>query len=145
MSGKVLDFGHLERLADLAADLFGKAKRPRFEPMQFAPGAAELEASQLAYARQLADLLEARPRLTVTVCGVATPGEGALGAEVEAEAGAAAGTEAATADGALALARDRADALAALLRERVDAARVFDCLPEVDAAPAAVPRVEILL
>ena len=55
-----------------AANLAGKLSRPRFEPVSFAPGEAEVTGEQARYADKLGTLLAERPELHITLCGVAT-------------------------------------------------------------------------
>jgi len=55
-----------------AADLIGKAARPRFQPVAFAAGKSLLTGEHAGYTDKIAGLLKKRPSLGLTLCGVAT-------------------------------------------------------------------------
>ncbi len=55
----------------LVGDLAAKAARPRFEPVTMAAGDAALTASGGEYLDKLSGLLDERPGLSLTLCGVA--------------------------------------------------------------------------
>jgi len=50
----------------------GKATRPRFDPIEFAAGGDTISGSGGDYLEKIATLLERRPGLSITLCGVAT-------------------------------------------------------------------------
>ena len=53
--------------------LLGKAAAPRFEPVKFETGSNEYaNKDSVAYMDKIAKLLSDRPKLSITVCGVAT-------------------------------------------------------------------------
>ena len=56
----------------LLKDVAEVASRPRFVPVEFSPGSSDLDSDPQRYVAQIATLLQSRPALTVTLCGVAT-------------------------------------------------------------------------
>lgn len=56
----------------LARDVLGAITRPRFEPITFEQGSAELHEDSLGYVTKLGELLINKPDLTITVCGFAS-------------------------------------------------------------------------
>jgi hypothetical protein len=56
----------------LVGNLAAKAARPRFEPIEMAPGETELPDQGEAYLDKLGGMLAERPGLRLTICGVAT-------------------------------------------------------------------------
>ena len=56
----------------LVASVAGKAARPRFEPLTFAAGFTEITPESAEYLNKIAELLEERPGLSLTFCGVST-------------------------------------------------------------------------
>ncbi len=146
--------------------LAGKAARPRFAPVSFAPASAELTDEARAYLDKVSQLLADRPGLTLTFCGVSTiadrdaliagtpPPEPQPGGEPD--SGDIEGTPEPMPPPAeipsfeaerLALARERGGAMQDYLQTArgIDAARLFRCRPTLDPDPEATPRVEITL
>ena len=66
----------------LVRDLAARAARPRFEPVEMAPGDASLSANGRDYLRKLGSLLTDRPGLRLTICGVATAADRSALAEI---------------------------------------------------------------
>jgi hypothetical protein len=139
--------------------LVGMANKVRFEPVAFARGSAELPADQSAYLKEMADILNSRPDVDVTLCGVATPDEltpaaPATSAEAGATAGNDAGAEAPPPASTAPAAVDESALLAlgdtrekvvkdSLVDLGVEAGRLVSCTPAIDSEPDAAPRVEI--
>jgi hypothetical protein len=57
------------------ADLAGKASRPSFEPVIFDVGETTLRSRDEDYLKKMAGLLQSRPGLSISICGVATAGD----------------------------------------------------------------------
>ena len=53
-------------------DMAAAAARPRFQPVVFSPGSADIEASQRDYVNKVVALMMNRPALTITLCGIAS-------------------------------------------------------------------------
>ena len=53
-------------------DMAAAAARPRFQPVVFSPGSADIEASQWDYVNKVVALMMNRPALTITLCGIAS-------------------------------------------------------------------------
>jgi hypothetical protein len=153
-----------------AGQMAGKATRPRFEPVAFAPAAAELGGESHQYLDKLAGMLSDRPGLQLTVCGVATASDReALIAARQAEAQAAADAqpdgkgaaqdgevlqgEAAPSEPAVSteelieLADARGQAVRGYLRAEHDIGedRLYACRSVYEGETDAMPRVEITL
>jgi hypothetical protein len=117
----------------LAKDLAKGLATPRFAPIPFPEGQAELVGESIAYVEKLAALMIKRPNLSLTICGFAQS------LEVSPEE---------LSPGELAL--RRSEVVGARLAElQVSGPRVISCKPvvedEISGQEAQVPRVEILL
>jgi len=130
-----------------AGELAGKAIALRLDPMKFDAGSAQLTERDRKYATKLAKLLEDRPRLSLRLCGRATP-QDRQAAPAAAGQGGTAPAPPADSDAALvALAQARADGLKEhMVRVHgVDPGRLLVCRPELDADPESAPRVDMLI
>jgi hypothetical protein len=127
----------------------GKAARPRFDPLTFEPGARELSELGTSYLDKLAGLLEERPRLHLTFCGVATVQDVAASEAAEGDGSASVDADAVVVDEAalLELAKARGVAVHDYLIDArgIPASRLFYCHPEYEAESEEGPRVEIML
>ena len=127
-------------------DMASAAAKPRFQPLIFASGSADIAASQQDYINKIVALMINRPGLTITLCGVATQADKIASSVVEQHR---------DADAELA-AEDLAAKLQILAETRgkvvtrrlVDAGiaveRLFSCRPQVLADESA-PRLTISL
>ncbi len=145
----------------VASMLSGVAKgaAPGFEPIEFAPGSAELSESGKRYAEGVVTLLSERPKLSLKVCGrstaqdleqLTTAGENAAegGAKRSRKTGTKQEQDLEEAKQALTeLAVERQQVVRRyLIQERgADAKRLPECRSTFDAADAGPPRVEISL
>jgi outer membrane protein OmpA-like peptidoglycan-associated protein len=130
--------------------LVGMANKIRFEPVAFPRGSAELAPDQSAYLEEMAGILNERPEVDVTLCGVALPDEltpAAMPAAAGATADSGVAAEAPTpADEAtlMALGESRDEAVKeSLFGFGVEPGRLVSCAPTIDPEPGAEPRVEI--
>ena len=57
----------------LVGDLIGKATALRFEPVIFMPGSSKYNQDGSEYIDKIATLLQDRPNLQITICGISTP------------------------------------------------------------------------
>jgi len=116
----------------------------RFPPLPFPPGGADIP-DDGSYVADLAGLMQKRPGVAVSLCGKAAEADRAALAAANAKPGAR--RQPVDDDALRQLAAKRAEAV----REQLSAAhgiareRFFLCAPEIDAAPDAAPRVEVLL
>ena len=135
----------------LVAKVAGQAARPRFEPVEFEPGNAQLTSQSQAYLDKIAKLLQERPGLSITFCGVSTqedrayfvaqvplspenvPEETLEPPKFETEQ--------------LELAKARGGSLQDYLTRKhaVDSERLFRCRPTVEAEGDLGPRAEITI
>ncbi len=128
----------------LAKDIFGMVTKPRFKPLTFNPGEAELSANNIAYLEKLGTLLKKRPKLTIALCGVATGDDIAALATKE-------GKEKSTSEAMYALAKARANNSRTHLanQHKITASQLFECNPTVtqnqDESENLVEGVEITL
>ncbi len=132
----------------VAGELAGKAFALRLDPMPFAPGSAKLTENDRAYAAKVARLLTDRPKVTLRLCGRATPKDRDATAPAAGTPGGTAPAPPKDPDAALrVLAEARADAVKDVLVRvhGVDPGRLLVCRPEVDADPGADPRVDMLI
>jgi hypothetical protein len=126
----------------------GTACALRLDPMPFAPGSAKLTENDRAYAAKVGRLLSDRPKVTLRLCGRATPKDRDATAPAAGTPGGTAPAPPKDPDAALrVLAEARADAVKDVLVRvhGVDPGRLLVCRPEVDADPAADPRVDMLI
>lgn len=137
-------FGALLALADIAGDI---GKRVQLQPVLFAPASTQLDDTAIQYKTKIAKILTERPQLRIKVCGIATSQDRnhlrakKLAAINDEETALPVIPDASL----LALAQQRADSLkSALINEhKIDADRLFNCLPIIDSEAGAEPRVEI--
>ena len=153
-------FGTVLLVAELASEA-GKAAVARLETVQFAPGSDELSDSARAYVDKLKTLLDERPQLSLTLCGVATgtdrqvlAGVGSKDKEATATAGKPATgvadkqPQTVVSDEALLdLARRRSAVVKGrfIAEHKIDASRLFNCHPQIDATADAAPGVTVSL
>lgn len=134
---------------------------PTLPPVAFAPGLASLDARATAALDALAGVLADRPSTRLDVCGFAGPADlralsAARGTDPRGQElvetlrrlfarATGSAPNAAGEDELRGLAEERARAVAQRLAERpgVDAARLFECRPVVEAQADAAPRVEL--
>jgi hypothetical protein len=146
-----------------AVNLAGKAARPRFEPVLFNAGESVPTGEHIEYLDKIAGLLNKRPALGLTLCGVATlqdeialtpsPISAPVGAEPSTPSDPVLEAEPAenplpvvSEESLLTLAKARADAVkTSLTSQGVDAQQLFDCRPSFEAADDSIPRVEVML
>jgi len=107
----------------LAKDIVGRITRLRFQPLTFAPGSAELNDHSQAYLAKIGELLKQRPKLTITLCGVATGDDLAALSKSDKPAE----------QRVHALARARADNTRSYLttQQEIAESQLFECSPEV--------------
>lgn len=142
----------------VVGDLAGKATRPRFAPVEMVAGTTTLVPDQQQYLDKVADLLQKRPGLSLTLCGVATPADqspmGATGQGKPEDASTGSGPASSSTPALVALdehllrtlAEQRTAAIITLLEERgVSRERLFTCREQVEQDAAANPRVEVFL
>gem|GEM_PF-2494738 len=134
-------YGTLISVAQFAGE---QLTRLRLDPVVFAPGGTDLDAQAQDYLQKVTGILRERPRVAVSLCGVAVPADLPQGA---AETTPDKGLSAAQTSQLKALAQARADAVRAFLGEQVPEARprLAGCLPKVDTAAEARPRVDLLV
>lgn len=135
----------LEKIADVISYV-------RFEPMQFAPGQSELNASAIEYGKKLITILSEREDLRINLCGFATRSdreylekEHTEKSETDDDENRKQIDEASLNEKLHQLARRRAEALKSYLIEQgeLKASRLFVCLPQVKTDSDKTPRVEI--
>jgi flagellar motor protein MotB len=117
-----------------------------FESLAFDPGAADLSPDAREYLDGLAEILDSRPKIRLSLCGFAEAGDGlALGLPVPMTADEALNDE--SKEALLDLATARANAAKAYLVDNhgLEADRLHLCSPRVDEEPESNPRVEITL
>lgn len=133
------------------AKIAGQAARPRFEPIQFEAGDAQLAEQARAYLDKIATMLSERPSLSITACGVSTAEDlDYLRAQLPAVPDAATEeiAELPTFEAErLELAQARGAAVRDYLtiERAVDAERLFRCRPTIEGEGDEGPRVEITL
>jgi len=135
----------------------------RLKPVEFQPGASELEAATLDYMDKVAAILKEKKDVRVRLCGWATEGDrmgqrkgAATPAEAQSpEKGSMAGTKMDTQkDGRLQLSDEEMLTLAEQRANRIEDylvtkhgikdKRIFICAPALDKNPVATPRVELV-
>ncbi|MDB9867048.1 DUF748 domain-containing protein [Pseudomonadales bacterium] len=129
-------------------DMASAAARPRFQPVTFASGSAEIEASQQDYINKIVALMMNRPGLTITLCGVATQADKPASSVVEQQRDGDADAELAAEELAAKLQLLAVTRGKEVTRRLVDAGiaveRLFACRPQVLADDSA-PRLTISL
>ncbi|TAN46172.1 MAG: DUF748 domain-containing protein, partial [Rhodospirillales bacterium] len=135
---------------------------PALAPVTFSPGEVGMDEQGAARLSAIADLLKGRPKLKLSLCPVSSSGadwpvlleqrkreELGLLYSVQKMVNAQAKPEKVPPDMAAlkALAERRASAVKQELMDKagVEAGRLFACLPQVDEAPGASPRVDLML
>ncbi len=134
----------------------------RLKPVEFQPGASELEATMREYVDKVASILKEKKDLRLRLCGWATEGDrmgqrkgAATPAEAQSpEKGSMAGKIAAQKDGGFALSEAEMLTLAEQRANRIEDylvtqhgikdKRIFICAPALDKNPEAPPRVEMV-
>lgn len=143
----------------MVANLAQKVSQPMFEPIGMLPGESSLTPADRQYLFKLADLLEQRPRLRLSICSVAAPADrnAMVALAISAQEAAGPGTEPSAAaepepvvvsdQQQLELAAARTAAVTNFLTTEagVDRARLFICRDTLAAQADAVPRVTIAL
>ena len=140
-----------------------KGAGPAFQPIEFQPGSAELDAAAKSYADDLTELLAERPKLSLNVCSRLTrqdldelmaPDETAASSSGSDDKGQAGPTE----SKAEPLSAEASQALSELATERqrvvrrylvqekgATAERVGECRPKLEIDDQGTPRVEVSL
>jgi peptidoglycan hydrolase-like protein with peptidoglycan-binding domain len=140
-----------------------KGAGPAFQPIEFQPGSAELDAAAKSYADDLSELLAERPKLSLNVCSRLTrqdldelmaPDETAASSSGSDDKGQAGPTE----SKAEPLSAEASQALSELATERqrvvrrylvqdkgATAKRVGECRPKLEIDDQGTPRVEVSL
>ncbi len=140
----------------LVGNLLGKATALKFEPIKFIPGGLNYVKNDSEYLKKIAKLLRDRPKLKITVCGVATLQDKAaiINAEKEqkTEEKNKKTTEETTTPSVsneqlVQLAKTRGDAIKSYFVEQkgIQPQRIFSCHPVFDNKEDATPRAEITL
>ena len=141
----------------LVGKLVNKATQIRFQPLEFTPGSNELSGKGVEYATKIADLLQKRPELKLTLCGVANPEDQKLVEQHLLETRAAASKSKDTKDKPLdqiliktellTLAETRGNNLKDFFvaTKKINAERLFSCRPSIDLEQESKPRIEITL
>ncbi len=125
----------------LAKDIVGFVAKPRFKALSFEAGKAEIDTTNRAYLEKIGSLLKKRPKLSITLCGVATGDDRTALAETADEIESRLHQ----------LAQTRADNARAFLTRQVgiNSEKLFECNPtindEKNDTPAVVEGVEIML
>jgi hypothetical protein len=122
-------YGALITIAEAA----GKTPEIMLDPITYEPGAEQPDEAAFQYISRIVELMKEKTRLTIKVCGKATPGDMAL---LESDA-----------KRAQDLARRRSENVKDYLvtEGAIAAERVIVCAPELDSEPARPPRVELYL
>jgi hypothetical protein len=132
----------------------------RLEPVEFQPGASDLNPATMEYLDKVASILKEKKDLRLKLCGWAiesdrTGSSGATPGTVSPETQSAPGGEIEaqkeprfplTDQAMLLLAEHRADLIKDILvgQHRIKDKRIFICKPEIDKNPEARPRVELV-
>ncbi len=125
----------------LAKDIVGFVAKPRFKALSFEAGKAEINATNRAYLEKIGALLKKRPKLSITLCGVATGDDRTALAETADE----------IEPRLHQLAQTRADNARGFLTTQVgiNGEKLFECNPSVNDkkndTPTVVEGVEIML
>jgi hypothetical protein len=132
----------------LMKDVAQAAARPRFQPILFDPGSAEMKGLQRDYADKVVGLMKDRPSLMITLCGVATQADVSAISVVEKSAEGAIAVEPQQQDlnaalQALAVSRGK-EVTRWLVAGGIAVERLFACRPEV-LNDDSLPRVLISL
>lgn len=136
----------------LVAKVAGEAARPRFKPVAFEPGSAQLTAESRAYVDKIAQVLKERPGLSVTFCGVSTQADwdhfvAQIDVPPDLTAEELPSEPPSFEAERLQLAQSRGTTIQRYLalEHAVEAERLFRCRPTVEFEGDAGPRVEITL
>jgi len=125
----------------LAKDIVGFVAKPRFKSLSFEAGKAEIDATNSAYLRKIGTLLKKRPKLSITLCGIATGDDRIALAETAKE----------IEPQLHRLAKTRADNARAFLstQQGINGEKLFECNPTVNdnkhETPGITEGVEISL
>ncbi len=127
-------FSPLGLVAKLGKELLlDKAMELRFKPVFFEPGEAQLSGDNRRYLEEVKDRLEARPQVTILVCGVV------VRADIEALR-----AENPSAGEMLELARRRGETVRSYLAEQgIGTDRLVQCAMAMDRSEGAEPRAEM--
>ncbi len=116
----------------LIGTIAGSAGKLRFHSIEFAPGDATLDDTDITYLNEVIAMLGKKEDVRLSVCGLATPADYLA-------------TEGSEKESAILIARQRGDTVKDYLVEQgnISPERLFVCSPEVDVAQDAQPRVEL--
>ncbi len=136
----------------LAKDIIGIIAKPRFKPLSFAAGKSELNNDTVAYLDKLGKLLLNRPKLTISLCGIANKDDQIVlsSAAAEQQPEKTESTPTTTKEQLHALAAARANNAHAHLRQQgIGNNQLFACNPEITPehgdSDSIVEGVEIIL
>jgi hypothetical protein len=120
----------------LAKDIVGVIAKPRFKPLSFEAGKSELDKNTYAYLEKIGDLLTSRPKLSISLCGIANNDDqqalSTTPTPEQKEASKAAPTQSIK-EQLHTLATTRADnARSHLNQQGVDNHQLFKCNPEIN-------------
>ncbi|PCI10756.1 MAG: hypothetical protein COB71_11580 [Thiotrichales bacterium] len=116
----------------LAKNIIGIIAKPRFKPLSFAAGRSELNTDTRAYLDKLGELLINRPKLTISLCGIANQDDQALFSSTEQQAEKTDLTPATPKEQLHALATARAENASTHLRQQgIGNNQLFACNPEI--------------
>ncbi len=139
----------------LLKDIAGAITQPRFEPITFAPRSTDLTEEAIGYVKKIAKMLNDRPEMRITICGVsteldipvpvATKSDDAIDSTAKAEKPIKAEPSIPAPTFLLALAKRRGDKIRQEMENNgVVATRIFSCKPTVEKTETEA-RVELSL
>ena len=141
----------------LVGKLLNKAAQIRFQPLELEPGSGELSGKSVEYADKIAGLLQERPELKLTLCGIANQADRSLVEQRLQESRAAESKSKDSKDKPLdqaliktqllTLAETRGNNLKDyfVATKKINAERLFSCRPSIDLEKESKPRIEITL
>jgi len=116
----------------LAKDIIGIITKPRFKPLNFAAGKSELNNDTAVYLNKLGELLSNRPKLTISLCGIANKDDQIILSSAQQQPEKTKSTPATAKEQLHALATTRANNARAHLRQQgIGNSQLFTCNPEI--------------
>ncbi len=117
----------------LVKDIVGIIAKPRFKPLNFEAGKSELNSDSIAYLDKLAELLIDRPKLTISLCGIANQDDQTIFSSIEQQAEKIDSAPVTAKEQLHALATARADnARTHLNQQGIGSNQLFACNPEIN-------------